>query len=142
MIPRGAEAQFDGAAVETLVETLGIQIAGAFIEQIGDQIADAGLVGGILGSAAAESVFHRDQRHGSVLHEPGLDASRRNQMLNFCRSLRWRRSQQDHSKTGRKNEGDAPRANLRMGHERFPSRLAAVPSIRYPSTQPFFPTPS
>src|SRR5258708_2546266 len=49
MIPRGAKAQFDGAAVEALVETLGIEIAGAFIEQIGDQIADAGLVGGVLG---------------------------------------------------------------------------------------------
>ena len=70
-----AEAQLDGAAVETFMEGLGIQIAGAFVEQVGDHVADAGLVGRILGRAAAEGIFHRNQRHGGVLHEPGLDAA-------------------------------------------------------------------
>ncbi len=46
------------------MESLGIEVAGAFIEQIGNQIADPGLVGGVLGRAAAEGVLHRDQRHG------------------------------------------------------------------------------
>ena len=43
-----------------------------------------GLSGGILRGAAGEGIFHRDQRHGGVLHEPGLDAARRHQMLDFC----------------------------------------------------------
>jgi hypothetical protein len=38
------------------VEGIGIQIARAFIEQIGDQIADAGLVGRVLGRAAAKGI--------------------------------------------------------------------------------------
>ena len=36
------EAQFDGAALEALVKGLGIEIAGALVEQAGDQVADAG----------------------------------------------------------------------------------------------------
>jgi len=72
------------------VESLRIQIARALIKQVGDQIADAGLVGRILRRAAAEGIFHRDQRYGGILHEPGLDAAGRDQMLDFCRGMRWR----------------------------------------------------
>ena len=75
IIPRRTEAQLDGAAFEPFVEGLGIQFARALIEQIGDQTADAGLVGRVLRRAADEGIFHRDQRHGGVLHEPGLDAA-------------------------------------------------------------------
>lgn len=75
IIPRRREAQLDGAAVEALVEGLGIKVAGAFIEQIRNHVADAGLAGRILRRAAAEGVFHRNQRHGGVLHEPGFDTS-------------------------------------------------------------------
>ena len=91
MIPGRGEAQFDGAAIEAFVKGLGIEIAGAFIEQAGDHVADAGLVGRVLRGAAAEGIFHRDQGNGGVLHEPGLDAAGRNQALDFCRSLRRRR---------------------------------------------------
>ncbi len=85
------EAEFDGAALEPLMIGLGIEIAGAFVEQVGDQIADAGLAGRILAGAAAEGIFHRDQRHGRILHEPGFDAAGRHQALDLGRSLRGRR---------------------------------------------------
>ena len=84
------EAELDGAAIEPFVEGLGIEVTRAFIEQIGDQIADAGFVGRVLRGAAVEGIFHRDQRHGGILHEPGLDAARRHQMLDLCRGLRRR----------------------------------------------------
>ena len=74
------------------MEGLGIEVARAFIDQVGDHVADAGLVGRVLGRAAAERVFHRDQRHGGVLHEPGLDTARRNQMLDLGRGVRRRRA--------------------------------------------------
>ena len=72
------------------MEGLGIEVTRAFIEQVGDQIADPGLVGRILRGAAAKGIFHRDQRHGGILHEPGLDAAGRNQMLDPGRGLRRR----------------------------------------------------
>ena len=87
MIPRRTEAQVDGAAIEALVKGLGIQIAGAFIDQIGDHIADAGFARRVLGRAAAEGIFHRDQGYGGVLHEPGLDTAGRNQMLDLGRGV-------------------------------------------------------
>ena len=75
MISRRGETQLDCAAVETFVKGPGIQIAGTFIEQVCDEMADAGFVGRILGRTAAERVLHRNQRHRGVLHEPRLDAS-------------------------------------------------------------------
>jgi hypothetical protein len=76
IIPRRTEAELDGAALEPFVKGLGVQIAGTFIKQTADQIADPGLTGRVLARTAVERVFHRDQRHGRVLHKPGLDASR------------------------------------------------------------------
>ena len=57
------------------MERLGVEIARTLVEQVGDQIADAGLVDRVLRGAAGEGIFHRDQRHGRVLHEPGFDAA-------------------------------------------------------------------
>ncbi len=83
----GAEGELDGAAVEPFVEGLGIEIAGAFVEEVADQVGDARLVLGVLGRAAGKGIFHRDQRHGCVLHEPGLDAAGRDQALDLCGGL-------------------------------------------------------
>ena len=86
-IAAGAEGQLDGAAVEPLMERLGVEIARAFVEEVADQIGDARLVLRILRRAAGKGIFHGDQRHGRVLHEPGLDAARRGQMLDLCSRL-------------------------------------------------------
>ncbi len=138
IIPRRTEAQLDGAAIETLVKGLGIEIARAFVEQIGDHVADAGLVGGILRRAAAEGIFHRDQRHGGVLHEPGLDAAGRNQTLDLGRGVRRGRGQRRQRDAGGQDETDAPRAELAerlvgsagIIHERFSSRFGVVSLTR------------
>ncbi len=90
IVARRSETQIDGAAFETFVEGLGIQIARTFIDQVGNHIADAWLVGRVLGRAAAEGILHRNQRHGGVLHEPGLDASGRNQVLDLGGGVRRR----------------------------------------------------
>ncbi len=94
------EAELDGAALEPLVKGLGIEIAGALVEQAGDQIADAGLAGRVLAGAAAEGIFHRDQRHGRVLHEPGFDAAGRHQPLDLGRGVRRRRCQRQQRGAG------------------------------------------
>jgi len=41
--PARGEAEFDGAAVQALVEGLGIEVAGALVDQAGDHVADADL---------------------------------------------------------------------------------------------------
>ena len=132
IIPRRAEAQFDGAPVEVLVEGLGIEIARALVEQIGDHVADAGLAGRILRRAAAEGKFHRDQRHGGVLHEPGFDAAGRNQMLDFGGGVRRRRgsavSATAGSATARRR--CAAREISGINHERFSSCFGVVSLIR------------
>ena len=135
IVARRAEAQFDGAAVEAFVEGAGIEVARTFVERVGDQIADAGLVGRVLRRAAAEGIFHRDQRHGGVLHEPGLDAAGRNQMLDLGGGVRRRRrpAAVDRQARGeRANAGEAPSVMMLniAGHERFSSRFGAVSLIR------------
>ena len=48
------EAELDGVVLEPLVERLGVELAGAFVEQVGGHVGDAGLVGRVLAGAAAE----------------------------------------------------------------------------------------
>ena len=118
------------AAIEPLVKCLGIQIAGALVDQVGDEIANAGLVGRILGRAAAEGIFHRDQRHGGILHEPGFDAFRRNQMLDLRRRARRRRCHHCHCDTGNGSKREPPRETWGNYHERFSSRFCVVSLIK------------
>ena len=108
----------------------GIEVARTFIERVGDQVADAGLVRRILGGAAAEGVFHGDQRYGGVLNEPGLDATGRNQMLDLGRGLRGRRGQRQDRQADCGSEAEAPGIGAEIDHERFSSRFAAVSLIR------------
>ena len=110
IIPRRGEAEFDGAALETLVEGLGIEIAGPFVDQAGDHVADAGLAGRILARAAAEGILHRDHGDGGVLHEPGLDAAGRDQALDFRGGMRRRRCQQQQRGAGKDGRCEARRA--------------------------------
>ena len=55
---------------------LGVERAGAFVEQARRKAGDAGLALGILIGAAREGEVERDQRNGRVAHQPGLDAAR------------------------------------------------------------------
>ena len=109
---------------------LGIEIAGALVEQAGDHVADAGFACRVLGGAAAEGIFHRDQGHGGVLHEPGLDAARRDQPLDLCRGVRRRRRQRQQRDAGDQAGCEALRANPKIVHERFSSRFGAASLIR------------
>ena len=129
IIPGRREAELDGAALEALVEGLGIEIAGAFIEQAGDHVADAGLAGRVLRGAAAKGIFHRDQGHGGVLHEPGLDAAGRDQPLDLRGRVRRRRRQRQQRGAGTRTD-QARRADPKMVHERFSSRFGAASLIR------------
>ena len=78
--------------------------------QIGDQIADAGFVGRVLRRAAANAKFHRNQRHGRVLHEPGLDAAGRNQMLDLGGGAARAPTSRRHCQASGNKEPNAPRA--------------------------------
>ena len=52
IIAADLKAQFDGVVFETLMEDLGVEIAGALIEQIRGEIGGAGLVRLVLAGAA------------------------------------------------------------------------------------------
>ena len=110
------------------MESVGIEVAGALVKQVGHQIGDPWLVGRVLRAAAGEGIFHRDQRHGGVLDEPGLDAAGRGQMLDLGRRLRRRRCERGQRHAG----GDEKRAGAdrNINHERFSSRFAVVSLIR------------
>ena len=75
IVARGREGHLDGAALQPFVEGLGIQISRAFVQRVGGEAAGAGFVGGVLRRAAGEGIFHRDQRHGGVLNQPGFNAA-------------------------------------------------------------------
>ncbi len=64
------------------------EIAGAFIEQASNHVADAGLAAWVLGRATAEGIFHRNQRDSGILQEPGFDTTRRDQALDLGRGKR------------------------------------------------------
>ena len=61
IVAAGAEAELDRLALEPVVEGRGIERAGAFVEQAGRHVGDAGLVGGVLVGAAADGELDRDQ---------------------------------------------------------------------------------
>ena len=114
IIPRRTEAELDGAALQPFMEGFGIQIARTLVEQIANQIADPGLVGRVLGRTASEGIFHRDQRHGGFLHEPGFDAARRNQVLDLGGRMRRRCRERHQHQAGSEDQCKTPRAS----HER------------------------
>ena len=76
IVAADAEAELDGVVFQPLVIGLAVEIAGAFVEQVGGEIGGAGLVGGVLAGAAVKGVIERDQRHRLLAHQPGLDAGR------------------------------------------------------------------
>ena len=80
--------QLDRVALEPLLERLGVELAGALVEQRGDHVGDAGLVGRVLAGAAAEGEVHGDQRHRRLAHQPGLDAARADDALDRWCALR------------------------------------------------------
>ena len=59
----------------------GVEIAGALVEQAGDQIGAAGGVLGIARRAAVEGEIDGDQRQAVFLDQPGLDARGRTDLL-------------------------------------------------------------
>jgi len=67
------KAELDGVIFQPFMKGLAVQLAGAFVEQIGGEMRCPGLVGVILTGSATESVIQRDQRHRLLAHQPGLD---------------------------------------------------------------------
>jgi hypothetical protein len=77
MVAAGREAQLHGVLLDALLERLGVELAGAVVEQRGGQVRHARLDLGILVGAADEGEVHRDQRDGRIAHQPRLDAAGR-----------------------------------------------------------------
>ncbi len=126
-----AERQFDRAALHALMEAARVEIAGALIDQIGDQMADAGLVGRVLGGAAIKAEFHGDQRHGGVLHEPGFDAAGRHQPLHLGGGRGSTGAGGSQADADGEHQQHAQRTDHHSGdHERFSSRLPPLSLIR------------
>jgi hypothetical protein len=106
LVAAGAEGQFDRVAFGPRLECLGVEIAGALVERGGRHVGCAGFSGRILIGAALERELHRDQRHGRLAHQPGLDASRAHHPLDLGRRLRLRR---EHKQRARDHRGQRKR---------------------------------
>ena len=81
LVAIGREAELDRFRRDAFVERLGIEVAGAFVDQRRRHVGDARLVRGILAGAAAKREVERDQRHRMLLDEPCLDAGRADDAL-------------------------------------------------------------
>ncbi len=76
MVALAMERDLDRLLVERLLEGLAVEIAGAFVEQAGEQRRGARLARRVLRRAAAKGEFERHQRHRVVLDQPEADAAR------------------------------------------------------------------
>ena len=81
IVARDLEAELDGVVFQPLVKGRAVEVAGALIEQVAGKIGGACFVGLVLGGAAMERVIERNQRHGMLAHQPGLDAGRADDLL-------------------------------------------------------------
>ncbi len=77
----GGKAEADGVIVERAMESFRVEIAGALVEQAGEQRGRAGLALRVLRPAAVEGKIHRHQGHGVILDQPGDDAAGADDML-------------------------------------------------------------
>ena len=72
----GAKLQLDRLVLQPLLERLGVEIAGAFVEQSRPSCRRApALSAGSCEEPPRKAKFERDQRHGRLAHQPGLDAA-------------------------------------------------------------------
>ena len=96
-VAAAAEAHLGAGVVETVLEGVAVEIAGALVEQPGHQIDQPFLAGRILGVAAAKGEAHRDDRNRIVLDQPGGDAAVRLDLLDGDRgaSRQQRRQRQE-----------------------------------------------
>ena len=100
IVAAGVETQADGMIGHLALEGLGIEIAGALVEQARDEIGAAGGVVRIARRAAVEGEIDRDQRQAVLLDQPGFDAGGRADFLHGDRGgrqaskerLEWARS--------------------------------------------------
>ena len=88
IVASGAEAELDRLAFEPVVEGIGIEGAGAVVEQARCHMGDAGFVLRVLIGAAEEGEVDGDQRQGAVADQPRLDAERADHALDIHRSRR------------------------------------------------------
>ena len=107
------EGEFDGMIFEPFVVGLAVQIAGAFIEQIRDEIGRTGYVGLVLGRSTMKRVIQRDQRHRFFANEPSLDTRGADDF--FDRHCRCR------ARTGSKRRHDQKKRHKPV-HDRFSAR--------------------
>src|SRR5664279_3392180 len=110
---------------QPLMVGLAVEVAGALVEQVGGETGGDRLVRLILGGAAMESVIERDQRHGMLAHQPGLDAGRADDLFDRHRRGGGRNAKQ--RKRGQRG-GEKPR------HDFF-SACGLTSLIRKPVTE-------
>ena len=124
IIAAGAEIDLDRPLFKFLGEGLGVEIAGAFVEQTSSHIGDAELVGGVLAGTPAKSEFKRYQRRGRLAHQPSLDPTGADHA--FDRHRAGRRGQGKHRQPGQRHAGrdGFHLMRERSAHERFSSGCA------------------
>ena len=88
IVPCRAEAQFDGAALETLVEGLGIRSPEPSSSRLATMLPTPGLSAGSCVAPPPRHTPSRSSGTGGIRHKPGPRCLRRNQMLDFCCGVR------------------------------------------------------
>ena len=122
------EAHAHGKLFHALLELLGVQIAGAFVEHAAEEVRQPLLAGRILRAAALEGKAHRDQRHAVLLHQPSRDAPWGFDLLNFHGQC---------SAGGERREGDCERQDQQPGHEPSAGPRALRERLEHHHRSPF-----
>jgi len=123
MVASGPEGELDRLALELLVEGLGVERTGAFIEQRHHHAGDAGLVERVLGGAAGKGEVDGDQRHRGIAHQPGLDAARADHALD--RHRLGRRGVRQHGAGDERGRHAGAEAAENGGHGRAHERFSS-----------------
>ena len=126
------EAHAHGQLFHALLELLGRQIAGAFIQHAGKKIGHAFLAGRVLRAAALERKAHGDERNAAFLDQPGRDASRALDLLDFhCQCPAGDERRDGGCKRQDQQHGDEPDGQPRMRLEN--GRNTTAPSLSFSS---------
>ena len=127
------EAHAHGQFFHALLELLGRQIAGAFIQHPGKKIGHAFLAGRVLRAAALERKAHGDERHAVLLDQPGRDAARTLDLLDFHGQC---------PAGGERRNGGCKRQDQQHGHDPMASHACAWSSRNHHCTLPQLSSPA
>ena len=74
IVPADLKSELDGVIFKAFMIGLAVEFAGAFVQQIRDEIRGSSFISLVLARSAMEGVIERDERHCIFMNEPRFDA--------------------------------------------------------------------